>query len=229
MTAMTWRIHGAVTGRGPAAAPRGVRQPGGRGPYSAFDASEATEGMDAHIELVRRAQAGDERAFAALVPDAADRLLGVAYRILHDGALAEDATQQALLTAWRHIRELRDPERFDAWTYRLVVNACYAEARRRRSWRERVGLNTEQEVRAPDAYSAVDDRDVIERGFRRLSLDHRAVLVLHHYVDLPLTEVARLLGIPVGTARSRLHYAVRALRASMATDAEQVPMPGQTR
>ncbi len=169
-------------------------------------------------ELVRRAQRGDEHAFAQLVPAAAERLLGVAFRILRDPGLAEDATQQALLEAWRHLHELRDPERFDAWTYRLVVHACYAESRRRRPWRAMLSLVPGIDPPGRDETRTVDDRDRIERGFRRLSPQHRAVIVLHHHVDLPLTEVARILKIPVGTARSRLHYATRALRASIEAD-----------
>lgn len=169
------------------------------------------------FELVRRAQHGDEEAFAALVPAAADRLMGVAYRILHDVGLAEDATQQALLEAWRNLPKLRDPEHFEAWTYRLVVHACYAEARRIRPW-HRLRLLAATEPRARDESVDVVNRDLIARGFKSLSTQHRAVLVLHHYVGMPLTEVATLLELPVGTVRSRLHYASRALRSAIERD-----------
>ncbi len=174
-------------------------------------------------DLVRRAQRGDEHAFSQLVPEAAARLLGVAYRILHDQGLAEDATQQALLEAWRHIGELRDPTRFDAWTYRLVVRCCYAESRRRRILRNPLGLLAHLHPAGRDETDDVVNRDRIERGFRRLSVQHRAVLVLHHHAGLPLTEVARVLDVPVGTIRSRLHYASRALRASI--EADETPTP----
>jgi RNA polymerase sigma-70 factor (ECF subfamily) len=169
------------------------------------------------IELVRRAQRGDEEAFSALVPAAADRLLGVAYRILRDAALAEDATQQALLQAWRGLPKLRDVARFEAWTYRLVVHACYAEARRRRVWSGIRPLLAREE-RARDETAEVVNRDLIDRGFRQLSTQHRAVLVLYHYVGLPHSEIAALLDLPVGTVRSRLHYASRALRAAIDRD-----------
>ena len=178
------------------------------------------------FELVRRAQRGDEEAFAALVPAAADRLMGVAYRILRDASLAEDATQQALLEAWRNLPKLRDPERFEAWTYRLVVHACYAEARRIRPWR-RLRLLAAAEPRARDESVDVVNRDLIARGFKSLSTQHRAVLVLHHYVGMPLTDVATLLDLPVGTVRSRLHYASRARRSAIERD-DAIPAQGVT-
>ena len=139
-----------------------------------------------------------------------DRLHAVAYRILRDAELAEDATQQALLTIWRDIRQLRDPARFDAWSYRVLVRACYAEGRRTRQWSP--GLRLPVDADEPmDELDLVVDRDQLERAFRRLSIDHRAVVVLHHYVDLPLEGVAEALGIPTGTVRSRLHHAMRGI------------------
>jgi RNA polymerase sigma-70 factor (ECF subfamily) len=170
-------------------------------------------------ELVVRAQNGDEGAFASLAVAAGDRLHAVAHRILRDIDLAEDATQQALLTIWRDLPQLRDPARFDAWSYRLLVRACYAEARRTRTWTSNLRLLPADEPVAGDAVGSVIDRDQLERGFRRLSIDHRAVVVLHHYLDLPLDDVAESLGVPVGTVRSRLHYAMRGLRAALDADA----------
>ena len=167
-------------------------------------------------DLVRRAQRGDEEAFAALVPAAVDRLVAVAYRILRDAALAEDATQQALTIAWRKLPTLRDPERFDAWTYRLVVNACYAESSRRRSVVPFRLLTDDAAV--IDSSSQTLERDRLERGFTRLSLAHRTVVVLHVHLGLPFEEIAEMLDIPIGTARSRLHYAIRALRSAIETD-----------
>jgi RNA polymerase sigma-70 factor, ECF subfamily len=170
-------------------------------------------------ELVIRAQHGDEEAFASLAVAVGDRLHAVAHRILRDIELAEDATQQALLAIWRDLPQLRDPARFDAWSYRLLVRACYAEGRRTRHWTPNMRLLPGNEPTQADGSSAVVDRDQLERGFRRLSIDHRAVVVLHHYLDLPLDRVADVLGIPAGTARSRLHHAMRGLRAALDADA----------
>jgi RNA polymerase sigma-70 factor (ECF subfamily) len=170
-------------------------------------------------EVVVRAQHGDKEAFASLAVAAGDRLHAVAHRILRDIGLAEDATQQALLTVWRDLPQLRDPARFDAWSYRLLVRACYAEARRTRRSASNLHLLPADEPMGADGLSTVIDRDQLERGFRRLSIDHRAVVVLHHYLDLPLSEVAEALGVPEGTVRSRLHYAMRAMRAALEADA----------
>ena len=169
-------------------------------------------------ELVKRAQHGDREAFTSLAAAMADRFLAVSRRILRDLALAEDATQQALLSIWRDLPQLRDPARFEAWSYRLLVRACYAEARRTRRWAPNIRLLPVEEPVATDEVGLVVDRDQLERGFRRLSLDHRTVVVLHHYLDLPLPEVAEALGVPLGTATSRLHYAMRGLRAALDAD-----------
>jgi RNA polymerase sigma-70 factor (ECF subfamily) len=175
------------------------------------------EAMD--TDLVTRAQRGDEEAFASLAVAAGDRLHAVAYLILRDLQLAEDATQQALLAIWRDLPQLRDPARFDAWSYRLLVRACYAEGRRERTWTPHLRLLPSDEPMQADGSGRVIDRDQLERGFRRLSIDHRAVVVLHHYLDWPLDRVADALGIPAGTARSRLHHAMRGLRAALDADA----------
>jgi RNA polymerase sigma-70 factor (ECF subfamily) len=169
-------------------------------------------------DVVVRAQRGDKGAYALLAGDVADRFLAVARRILRDMDLAEDATQQALLAIWQDLPQLRDPARFEAWSYRLLVHACYTEGRKQRAWAPNLRLLPWDELAADGDLSSVADRDELERGFRRLSLDHRAVVVLHHYVDLPLDRVAEVLGIPVGTAHSRLHYAMRALRAALEAD-----------
>jgi RNA polymerase sigma-70 factor (ECF subfamily) len=170
-------------------------------------------------ELIGRAQHGDEEAFASLAVAAGDRLHAVAHRILRDADLAEDATQQALLAIWRDLPQLRDPARFDAWSYRLLVRACYTEARRTRHWTPNLYLLPADEPVVGEGLGSIVDRDQLERGFRRLSVDHRAVVVLHHYLDLPLPEVADVLGIPAGTVRSRLHHAMRGLRAALEADA----------
>src|SRR6185369_12033848 len=170
-------------------------------------------------DLVVRAQRGDKAAYALIATEIADRHLAVARRILRDLDLAEDATQQALLSVWQDLPQLRDPARFEAWSYRLLVRACYSESRKQRRWAPNLRVLPSDESIADDGLSSVVDRDQLERGFRRLSIDHRAVVVLHHYLDLPLDRVAEILGIPVGTAHSRLHHAMRGLRAALDADA----------
>jgi RNA polymerase sigma-70 factor (ECF subfamily) len=170
-------------------------------------------------DLVVRAQHGDEEAFASLAVAVGGRLHALSHRILRDLELAEDATQQALLTIWRDLPQLRDPARFDAWSYRLLVHACYAEGRRTRVWAPNLRLVLVEERVGGEGLSAVVDRDQLERGFRRLSIEHRTVVVLHHYADLPLQEVADILGVPIGTVRSRLFHAMRGLRAALEADA----------
>jgi RNA polymerase sigma-70 factor (ECF subfamily) len=170
-------------------------------------------------DLVVRAQHGDREAYGLLAAGVADRFLAVARRILRDIDLAEDATQQALVAIWQNLPKLRDPARFEAWSYRLLVRACYREGRRERRWAPNLRLLPNDEPIVADGLSSVIDRDQLETAFRRLSLEHRAVVVLHHYLDLPLDRVAELLGIPAGTAASRLHYAMRGLRAAIDADA----------
>ena len=176
-------------------------------------------GWDMDTDLVVRAQHGDEEAFASLAVAVGGRLHAVSHRILRDIHLAEDATQQALLTIWRDLPQLRDPARFDAWSYRLLVRACYAEGRRTRDWAPNLHLLPIDEPAAAEGLSTVVDRDQLERGFQRLSIEHRAVVVLHHYADLPLDQVAEVLGVPIGTVRSRLFHAMRGLRAALEADA----------
>lgn len=175
-------------------------------------------------ELVIRAQRGDGEAFASLAAACGDRLHAIAHRILRDVDLAEDATQGALLAIWQKLPTLRDPDRFEAWSYRLLVNACYDEGHRRGVWKPNV-VALRDEAAAPDALGQVHDRDQLEHGFRRLSIDHRAVVVLHTYLGLSLEEIADTLGTRPGTIRSRLHYAVRAMRAAL--DADDRPALGE--
>ena len=171
--------------------------------------------------VVERAREGDRDAFGQLAADAIDRLYRVAYRILRDPDQARDATQQALLEAWRDLRSLRDPERWDAWTYRLLVNACYRERRSHRRIEGTVHLLPSDPGVTPDVAAAVADRDELDRSFDRLPMDQRAVVVLHHYLGLPLVEVAETLGIPAGTARSRLHTALGRMRAAIEEDSAE--------
>ena len=164
-------------------------------------------------EVVVRAQRGDREAFAELAGASLDRLLSVARGILGDTGLAEDATQQALVDIWRNLPGVRDPARFEGWSYRLVVNACYSEVRRSRQWMPgAIGPLTGEPVASRDEFAPVHDRDELERAFRDLSVDHRAVLVLHHCLGLTLPEIAHSLDIPEGTVRSRLYHAMKKLR-----------------
>jgi RNA polymerase sigma-70 factor (ECF subfamily) len=171
------------------------------------------------IALVERAQRGDRAAFGLLAAEIATRFLAVSRRILRDIDLAEDATQQALVAIWRDLPQLRDPARFDAWSYRLLVRACYAEGRRTRAWSPNLRILAADEPSESDGIDAVVQRDQLETAIRRLSLDHRAVLVLRYYADLPLEQVAQVLGVPLGTVNSRLHHAMRAMRAALDADA----------
>lgn len=169
-------------------------------------------------ELVRRAQRGDEDAFQAIVEAVGDRCFAIAYRVLRDTGMAEDAVQAALTTAWRQLPTLRDPERFEAWLHRSLVHRCYADAKRRGRGPNLLALSSESAF-PRDEMLGVEDRDQIERGFLRLSPEQRAVLVFHYYLDLPVPQVAARLGIPLGTAKSRLRYGTEALRAALEADA----------
>ena len=170
-------------------------------------------------DLVERARRGDHDAFAVLAGAAISRLDGAAWLILREPEQAKDAVQTALVRAWRDLPTLRDPDRFDAWLNRLVVNACIDEARRLRRHRMDIELHA-IEVPTPERVeSTIADRDQLERGFLRLTPELRAVIVLHHYLDLPLPAVADSLGIPLGTAKSRLHRALGQLRAALDADA----------
>ena len=173
--------------------------------------------MDA--DLVIRAQHGDKGAYGLIATAIAGRFRAVSRRILRDVDLADDATQQALLTIWQDLPQLRDPVHFEAWSYRILVRACYAEGRKERRWSPNLRLLPMDESLTDGGQGLVVDRDQLERGFRHLSLDHRTVVVLHHYLDLPLERVAEICGIPPGTAHSRLHHAMRALRAALDADA----------
>jgi RNA polymerase sigma-70 factor (ECF subfamily) len=165
-------------------------------------------------DVVERARSGDQEAFADLVHQVSDTLLGVARRILRDPALAEDVLQNALLTIWRKLPHLRDADRFEGWAFRILIHACYADVPRNRRWASTIRVLHTEVASDADDIQMISDRDELERAFRRLPLDQRAVFVLHHHVGLPLVAVAETLGIPDGTARSRLHYATRALRAA---------------
>lgn len=171
------------------------------------------------VELVQRAQAGDQAAFDQLVAQMLDRVYAVAYRILGNGAQAEDATQRALVLAWQRLPTLRDPSRFEGWVHRILVNECRNEFRDRRKSGTHLDVDDGWHPAPGDAYAAVDARDALDRAFGRLSADHRAVLVLRHYLMLSSAEIAAALGVPQGTVHSRLHYATEALRSALEADA----------
>ena len=179
------------------------------------------------LDLVERARRGDHDAFAVLAGAAISRLDAAAWLMLRDTDQAMDAVQNALVRAWRDLPSLRDPSRFDAWLYRLLINACTDEIRRAR--RHRLDVHIDDLATEPattDAASAIVDRDELERGFNRLDPEERAVIVLHHFLDLPLTEVATTLGIPLGTVKSRLYRGLREMRAVLDADARPgVPVP----
>jgi RNA polymerase sigma-70 factor (ECF subfamily) len=170
--------------------------------------------------LVERAQQGDKRAFDALVDLDLDRCVAIAHRITRDHGLAEDAAQQAFILAWRELPRLRDRERYEVWLQRILVSACYRELRGLRRWRDRiVPLTLDGAGPATDAIRAADDREALDRAFARLSPDRRAIFVLHHHAGLSLAEVAEIVGLPLGTVKSRLHYSTDTLRAALAADA----------
>ena len=173
--------------------------------------------------LVERAQDGDEAAFEALLDMAGGRCFAIAFRILRDVERAQDAVQQAFLLAWRELPRLRDPERFEIWLHRLLVNACYEEYRRYRRWSTRVRALPIVGPAAPDAFVSVDHRDALERAFARLSMEQRSVVVLHHHAGMPLASIAEVTGVPLGTVKSRLFHATRILREALTSDVVEVP------
>jgi len=169
--------------------------------------------------LVERAREGDTVAFGELVDLGGDLCFAIAYRILRDAERAEDAVQQAYLLAWRDLPTLRDPDRFDAWLHRLLVNACYAEIRRHRRWSSRIhALPDELSGGLDPNVLSVDDRDMLNRAFERLSPEQRAVFVLHHDAGMTLPAIAEVVGVPLGTVKSRLFHATRHLRAAIIDD-----------
>ena len=180
-------------------------------------------------DLVEAARNGDREAYVDLIRARTDRLFAIAQRILRDIDRAEDALQDALVIAWRDLKGLRDPDRFDAWLQRLLINVCISQAarERRRTANLRV-LPFDEGPAAPDDMLTIGDRDQLDRGFRRLPPEQRAILVLHHYMGYQPSEIAETLGIPPGTARSRLHHAHRAMRAALEADARTAVKEGRT-
>ena len=173
--------------------------------------------------LVERAQRGDREAFTDLAAASLGRLDAVARLILRDPDQAKDAVQNGLVRAWRDLPTLRDPDRFDAWIRRLVVRACLDEARGQRRHRVTTSVIDAGVSIVADASSAIADQDQLERAFRRLRPEDRALIVLRHYLDLPVPEIADAMRIPLGTAKSRLHRAMDQLRVALEADARLTP------
>jgi RNA polymerase sigma-70 factor, ECF subfamily len=168
--------------------------------------------------LVERAQRGDHEAFAMLAGAAVARLDAAARLILRDTDLARDAVQEALVRSWRDLPTLRDVDRFDAWLHRLLVNACLDLVRRRRRRAIEVELTPLHVPSTADFSGGVVDRDLLDRALRTLEPGWRAVVVLHYFLGMPLPDVASALGIPLGTAKSRLHRSLGVLRTTVADD-----------
>ena len=187
---------------------------------------DAMEGDPLDRDLVEQAQRGDRDAFGILARSHGDRLMQIAQRNHRVVGRAEDAVPQTQGVAGRVVPGLRDPDRFDAWLQRVLVNACYDEARRARTWNAQIRVLPVDGPAGRDESMSVDDRDRLERGFRRLPPDLRAILVFTHYLGLTPSEIAERLGIPTGTARSRLHYAHRAMRAAIEADERPVAVAG---
>ena len=177
-------------------------------------------------ELVVAAQRGDQAAFVDLIRSRGNRLVAIAYRILRDVDRAEDAVQDALVIAWRDLPGLRDPDRFDAWSHRLLANVCIAHAGRERKRIANLRLLPIDVPTAPDDLLSVAERDQMDRAFRRLTPEERTILALRYYLGYEPMEIADLLGTPAGTVRSRLHHAHRAMRAALEADARATAVGG---
>lgn len=167
--------------------------------------------------LVEAAKRGDHSAFEALMVGRVDRLFTVARLVLRDVELAQDAVQETLIRTWQQLPRLREADKFDAWVHRLLINSCADQSRSRRRTLRRIHL-TRVEPSASDNSSNTADRDQLERGFRRLKPEHRVAMILRYYADYSAEEIAEILGIPIGTAKSRIHYATEAMRAALEAD-----------
>jgi RNA polymerase sigma-70 factor, ECF subfamily len=167
-------------------------------------------------ELVERAQKGDLGAFEALASASHARLYRVAFGILRDSDRAKDAAQDALVDIWKHLQGVRDAGAYESWSNRVVVRACMCEVRQRPRFLPHPLAEVELEPRT--AIGAVLDRDQLERGFRRISVEHRAVIVMRYLLDQSYDDIAAVLEIPPGTVGSRLNRAMAALRAALEAD-----------
>jgi RNA polymerase sigma-70 factor (ECF subfamily) len=173
--------------------------------------------------LIERARRGEHDAFTALLDVHLARLDAAARLILRDPELARDAVQEALIRAWRDLPGLRDPDRFEAWLHRLIVNACLDLIRHRKRRVIEVELKPIDSPATHDVAGRLADRDLLDQALSRLEPGHRAVVALHYLLGMPLPEVAHAMGIPLGTAKSRLHYALAAMRTTVTAEPEPIP------
>jgi RNA polymerase sigma-70 factor (ECF subfamily) len=187
------------------------------------NADPRVSSASAKADLVERARAGDHSAFAILARSAFGRMYGAAKLILRDQYAAEDAVQEALLLAWRHVATIRDPDAWDVWMYRLTVRVCYrlARARGAREVRE-LHVRLDRPAAVTDFTGHLAERHRIMAALTDLPLEQRAVIVLHFYLDLSMVQAAAALDVPVGTAKSRLHRGLESLRASLGEEPELV-------
>lgn len=176
--------------------------------------------------LVERAQRGDREAFTGLAFELSDRLFAVAHRILRDFDSAGDALQVTLLRIWRDLPGLKDPGLIEAWAYRILVRACHDALRKQRRQAPALHLLAVDGAE-PDHAISIANREQLDRAFQRLTGEQRAAVVLQYYRDLTLPEIAEILQVPVGTVRSRLHYAKRALRSAIEADARPPVQKGR--
>lgn len=181
------------------------------------------------LALVEAARSGDEEAFASIARGSADRLFTVAHRILRDVGRAEDAVQQSLVTAWRELPTLRNSERFEAWIHRILVHACYAEAKRASRWSANIVALPIDGPGTRDTTLDIVTRDALDRGFRRLPMEQRAAFVLHHYLGWTVAEIAQSLGVPAETVKSRIRYATSTLRAALDADSRSTSTASRER
>ena len=177
-------------------------------------------------DLVERAVGGDRDAFAELQRGSIDRLYSIARLILGDGDRAQDATQEALIAAWRGLKGLRDPDKFEAWLRRLLVSACYREARKEKRRVRAEGRVRPIETETADPARVTADRDELDRAIEALAPEGRALIVLHYHLGLPMHETALALGLPVGTVKSRLHRTKQQMRATLEADARRPLLEG---
>lgn len=173
--------------------------------------------VDMTRELVRQAIDGDREAFSELMRASAPRQYAVATLILRDRSRAQDAVQEAFVSAWKGIAALREPDAWEAWLHRLTTRACFQTVRREKRRRvfELQLVALPEVASADDSVAAVAQRDLLDRELSRLPVEQRAVIVLRFYADLPLDEVADILAIPIGTAKSRQHRGMKAMRVSL--------------
>lgn len=200
-------------------------------PITPDDVPSGRQGTGAKVDrdLIEAARDGDQSAFVDLVRARGDRWFAIAYRILREVDRAEDALQDALVIAWRDLPDLRDPDRFDAWIHRILTNVCIAHASRERRRVANLRVITFEDSSPVDDLLTVGDRDQLDRAFRRLKPEERAMLVLRFYLGYEPTEIAEVLGQSAGTVRSRLHHATRAMRAALDADARSIAVGGSLR